>query len=262
MDALRVRNLCKSFRPGFASPRTQVLKGLSFSAPEGKITGFVGLNGAGKTTTLKCILGFIEADDGEVEILGMNSQSNLQAQSLEKVGFVSERQSLPDFATPIQFLQHQWRISSSKSEVLTGFKARAEALLQQVGLSENQNRKMRSFSKGMLQRVAIAGSLLRAPKLLILDEPFSGLDVEGRFLVQDILSGLRSAGASVFFSTHSLADVLTLCDHLVMIRAGELIFEGSVFDFTGSETAQLRTHIEHHRAIELRMKSLLEGLSS
>lgn len=255
MDALRVQNLCKSFKQGIGSHSKSVLKNLSFHVPQGQITGFVGLNGAGKTTTLKCILGFIEPDEGEVDFLRDSSRTL----AFENIGFVSERQCLPDFATPIQFLRHQWRLSVTQTHSLTGFDAKAGSLLQQVGLFQYRDQKMRSFSKGMLQRVAIAAALLRDPELLILDEPFSGLDVEGRFLVQDILLRLKAAGASVFFSTHSLADVLTLCDHLIMIRSGELVFEGLVSSFVGAEALELQTHIDHHRNIELRMKSLLEG---
>lgn len=246
--ALRVGKLSKSFSAGWWQASRPVLSEISFEVPQGQITGFVGLNGAGKTTTLKCIMGFLRPDAGEIEIHSA-------------FGFVSERQSLPDFLSLLQFLQHQWTLSAESQEDLKGFNVAAEAVLRRVGLWEHRHRKLGSFSKGMRQRSAIASALLRNPPLLIMDEPFSGLDVEGRAMVQDLMRELKVEGKSLFFSTHSLLDVIALCDHLIMIRSGKVVFAGPSGDFLGSQIIDLQTHLQQHQLLENRMRAVLEGFA-
>lgn len=215
---LSVRDLKKSFSPELFKPARRVLKGVSFELPRGTTTGFIGVNGSGKTTSLKCILGFIFPDSGEVRFEGGADLEGFR----RRLGYLPERPYFYDFLTAEEFLGFHWDLSGGGG----GFRDRCSQVLEKVDLTGTGDKKLRQFSKGMLQRIGLAQALLRQPDLLILDEPMSGLDPDGRVLVKDILQEEKRRGTTLFFSSHLLADMEELCDRLVVIEDGQILFEG------------------------------------
>ncbi len=226
--AISVKGLNKSFTGDVFKKNHQILKNLSFEVELGKTTGFVGVNGAGKTTTLKCLLGFIGPQSGAISILGENLSSEIKA----KIGYLPERPYYYEFLTAKEFLRFHWELSSSFYPGTDNFEARAKEVLGLVNLPDVWDHRLRSFSKGMLQRIGIAQALLRKPELLILDEPMSGLDPDGRILIKDIIKREKQRNATIFFSSHLLGDMEELCDNLVVIDRGELAYQGSLMEFS------------------------------
>jgi ABC-2 type transport system ATP-binding protein len=220
---LQIHNLRKSFRRDFWSKKVEVLKGVEFSLQAGTITAFLGGNGAGKTTTIKCALSLLYPDKGE--ILFFDNQP-LTEKVKARIGFLPERTYFYEYLTGLEFLQFYGELSKkfSNREV----KVRALALLKRVGLEAAANRRLRYYSKGMLQKVGIAQALIHEPELLILDEPMSGLDPDGRLAVADIIEEAAKGGAAVFFSSHLINDAEKICDRVVMMRNGLTLFEGDI----------------------------------
>lgn len=227
MPCLKVDHLSKTFRGGVFEKDKHVLQSLSFSVPEGKTTGFIGVNGSGKTTSIKCVLDFIHPDSGSIEFFG---EKRLTPEIKRRIGYLPERPYYYEFLTAIEFLQFHWRLAGAVGD----FEARALEVLQEVDLIKAKDRRLRAFSKGMLQRVGMAQALLCKPEFLILDEPMSGLDPDGRALIKDIIRDEQKNGTSIFFSSHLLNDMDELCDHLVVIDDGKLIFQGPLLEFAGA----------------------------
>lgn len=224
-SALEVVHLSKSFSgEAFKKPKA-VLKDLSFQIRSGKTTGFVGVNGAGKTTTLKCVLGFIRPTSGKIQILGEPLSDLTKA----KIGFLPERPYYHDFLKAKEFLRFHWELGDGDAPQ---FESRAREVLEKVNLRTVWDSPLRSFSKGMLQRIGVAQALLHQPEILILDEPMSGLDPDGRILIKDIIQEQRQAGKTIFFSSHLLGDMDELCDDLVVIDQGQLIYQGELKSFS------------------------------
>lgn len=202
-----------------------VLKGLNFSIPKGSLTGFIGVNGAGKTTTIKALLKFIHPLAGEIVFFGEQGLTNVGRQRL---GFMPERPYFYDFLTGKEFLALHWKLRGHKIDV--AFEQRCDEALKSVDLERGKNLRLRQFSKGMLQRIGIAQSIIHKPDFLILDEPMSGLDPDGRVLIKNIIRQLHSEGTTIFFSSHLLQDMEELCSRLVIIDQGQIIYEGSLLD--------------------------------
>lgn len=221
---LKVQGLVKTFHTNVFEKSQQVLKDLSFEIVKGKTTGFVGVNGAGKTTTLKCALGFVHPDKGEVTFF---NEGPLTSQLKQRMGYLPERPYYYDFLTALQFLKFHWDLTGGGEN----FEAKAEQVLTKVNLRGVSKRHLRSFSKGMLQRIGLAQALLRSPEFLILDEPMSGLDPDGRILIKDVIREEKEKGTTLFFSSHLLGDMDELCDNLVVIDKGQLVYEGNLRDF-------------------------------
>jgi len=221
---LKVKGLVKTFKPDVFQKPHQVLKGLSFEIIKGKTTGFVGVNGAGKTTTLKCALGFVHPDQGKVTFF---NEGPLNSELKQRLGYLPERPYYYDFLTSLQFLKFHWDLTGGGPN----FEQKAEEVLNKVNLKGVSKKHLRSFSKGMLQRIGLAQALLRSPEFLILDEPMSGLDPDGRILIKDIMREEKEKGTTLFFSSHLLGDMDELCDNLVVIDKGQLVFEGGLKDF-------------------------------
>ena len=226
MDAsntiVRVENLVKDFRPGLGLRRKRVLHGISFEVQEGEIFGFVGPNGAGKTTTLKILMDLIRADEGRASILG----SDVGETAFRRhVGYLPENPYFYDYLTGRELLHFYARLSG----VTAGRRAgRVDALLRLVGLSHASDARLRTYSKGMLQRVGIAQALVHEPKVIFLDEPMSSLDPIGRKEVRDLILRLRNEGKTVFMSTHILPDVEMTCDRVAIIVNGRIRHESAI----------------------------------
>lgn len=224
--ALKVENLCKSFREDFYKKKVQVLKSVTFEVGSGRFVGFIGPNGAGKTTTIKCLLEFIFPDSGNIRFL--NESTILKAK--KRIGFVPERPFFQEYLTGLEFLKLHWSLCSLPKK---DFLARANEVLELVKLSHAKDKKLKEYSKGMLQRIGIGQALLGYPEFLILDEPMSGLDPDGRILVKDILKSLKGKNMTVLMSSHLLEDVEELCEDLVIIHKGEILYNGELGKFTG-----------------------------
>ncbi len=224
MNALEVKNITKSFQEDFYKKPTIVLKSMSFKVQVGKFVGFIGPNGAGKTTTIKCLMEFIFPDSGSIQFF--QDQSILD--SKKRIGFLPERPYFQEFLTGTEFLKLHWSLAGLKPPL---FQKRAAEVLEQVKLSHAKDLKLRDYSKGMLQRIGIAQALLASPEFLILDEPMSGLDPDGRILIKDILKSLKEKKITLLMSSHLLEDVEELCDDLIIVHKGETLYNDTIVKF-------------------------------
>lgn len=227
--SLEVQGLCKTFRDKLTLKTKQVLFDVSFAVPEKSVTGFLGSNGAGKTTTIKCLLGLLRHEKGDINFFNREFQDHR-----DLIGYLPERPYFYEYLTGREFLVFYGQLSLKEPK--SAIQDRADQLLDKVGLGLAKDRLLRTFSKGMLQRVGLAQALIHNPRFLILDEPMSGLDPDGRFQVSEIIRELGEKGTTIFFSSHLLDDVERLCDRLVIIDHGRIHFNGDKNDFLkGSE---------------------------
>lgn len=218
--ALEIRGLCKTYTVGFRRRRVRALDGLDLRVAPGSIYGFVGPNGAGKSTTIKMLVGLSRPTRGEAFLFG---RSIAEPGSRGAIGYLPENPAFHDFLRPVEALRYFGRLSGMSG---AGLSSRAEELLEMVGLGHARDLTVRKFSKGMVQRLGLAQALIHDPPLLILDEPMSGLDPLGRKDVRDLVVELRRRGKTVFFSTHILSDVESICDRVGMVLRGKLVAEG------------------------------------
>jgi ABC-2 type transport system ATP-binding protein len=227
-EIVRAMDIVKDFRPGFGLRRTRVLEGIRFAVREREIFGFVGPNGAGKTTTLKILMGLIRATSGSAEILGHDvSESEFR----RHIGFLPENPYFYDFLSGREILDFYARLSGVPAKQR---RERVDLLLAWVGLTHAANARLRTYSKGMLQRVGIAQALVHDPQVIFLDEPMSGLDPIGRVEIRDLILRLRAEGKTVFMNTHILPDVEMVCDRVAIIVGGRIRYEGSTLDLRGA----------------------------
>ncbi len=214
--AIRVDDLKKTFAFGFLRRKVQAVRGVSFEVRPGEIFGFVGPNGAGKTTTIKMLMGLIFPSGGSCELLGRRVPD---VHAKRRVGFLPETPYFYEHLSGREFLHLCGRLFDLPADER---RARADRLLEEVGLAGAASRPLRKYSKGMLQRLGLAQALINDPELVVLDEPMSGLDPIGRKEIRDLIGGLRARGKTVFFSTHILADVELLCDRCAIIVGGAI----------------------------------------
>jgi ABC-2 type transport system ATP-binding protein len=224
-DWLRFTQVKKSFSEGFLSRPKPVIQEASFSLKKGRSTGFVGANGSGKTTLLKLALGFIFPTSGLIEY---PSSDNDFTSFKRNLGYLPERPYYYDFLTAYEFLKMHWSLGGAKVQEKRSFIEEASRVLKQVKLDKEGPHRLRTFSKGMLQRMGIAQALLHNPQYLILDEPMSGLDPDGRYEMRSLLKQEKQKGRTLFFSSHLIEDVEALCDDVVIITKGIISFSGSI----------------------------------
>ncbi len=199
----------------------QALKGIDFNVPRGSIYGFLGPNGAGKTTAIKIILGLISATEGKAVVLSEEVRFGEKVNYLHKIGYLPQDPVFPEGLTgkeALEMVGGLYKMDPLKSSEKIG------SLLSEFQLTDAAKRKVDAYSRGMKQRLGIAAVLLPEPDLLILDEPVSALDPEGRRKVLDLISDLKGK-ATVFFSSHILADVERVCDHVTIIDDGVKLME-------------------------------------
>ena len=220
-EVVHVEGVVKDFRPGFGLRRKRVLHGISLSVARGEIFGFVGPNGAGKTTTLKILMGLIRATAGEASILGHDVR---ETAFRRHIGFLPENPYFYDFLTGREILTFYARLSGVHAHER---KQRVKMLLEWVGLSHAAKERLRTYSKGMLQRIGIAQALVHDPSVVFLDEPMSGLDPIGRVEIRDLILRLRAEGKTVFMNTHILSDVEMVCDRVAIIAGGRIRYQGA-----------------------------------
>ena len=209
--------------------RKPALEGLSVRVEPGEIYGLLGHNGAGKSTTLGIILGMVEPDSGEARIDGVSVQLN-RAAALRQVGSIFESPCFYEYLSGWENL----RILSTYSAPFD--RAATEEIVGRVGLTDRIGSKVRTYSHGMRQRLALAQALLPMPRVLLLDEPTDGLDPEGIKWFRDFILGLRDErGMTVLFNSHLLAEVEQMCDRVAILKQGRQVFEGRVADLAGDE---------------------------
>jgi ABC-2 type transport system ATP-binding protein len=222
MPAVEITNLTKDYEVGFWRKRkVRALDDLTLSIDEGQVFGFLGANGAGKTTTLNLLMRLIFPTSGSARILGHDIGD---VRMHQRIGYLPENPYFYDYLTARELLEY--------CAELFGFPAaarrkRAVDLLARVNLDERRwDTQLRKFSKGMLQRVGLAQSLVNDPEIVFLDEPMSGLDPVGRREVRDLIASLRDEGKTVFMCSHILSDIEVLCDRVAILKRGRLAQEG------------------------------------
>jgi ABC-2 type transport system ATP-binding protein len=233
-EVVRVAHLVKDFRVGFGMRRRRVLSDVSFSAFEGEVFGFIGPNGAGKTTTLKLLMGLIRPTSGTAEILGRKvEESDFRAQ----IGFLPENPYFYPFLTAREILDFYARLSGVESRRRA---ERVAELLALVHLDHAADLRLKTFSKGMLQRIGVAQALIHDPSVVFLDEPMSGLDPIGRREIRELILALRAAGKTVFMNTHILSDVESICDRVAIIVKGAIRRQGPTHEVVGDAPSSAR----------------------
>ncbi len=224
---VETQGLSKTYRRGLSRKPQPALLGVDLAVPPGSAFGLIGLNGAGKTTFIKILLGIVRPTTGRVALLGASPRD---PRAREKVGYLPERLDLPAAWTPLQFLRSVGRLKG-----LTSVDAEARLQLERVAMSNEGNRQMGTFSKGMRQRVGLASALLGKPELLVLDEPTDGLDPLGRVAVRGILEAELARGASLFLNSHLLSETERICGRVGNHSGGKLVREGKLDALSASK---------------------------
>lgn len=201
---------------------------LSLSIESGQVFGLLGPNRAGKTTLVKILLSLCRVNSGAVRRLGAPVS---RRQTLARIGYVHENHAFPRYLSPAALLEYYGALTLVPYEVV---RKRAPMLLERVGLSDRSNDPIRTFSKGMAQRLGVAQALINEPELLVMDEPNEGLDLGGRQLVAEIIREQRARGGTVILVSHVLSEVEKLCDRIGVIVGGRLAYEGTVANLTHS----------------------------
>ena len=223
---IEIENLSKDYEVGFwKKKKVRALDGLNLQVEGGQIFGFLGGNGAGKTTTIKILMSLIYPSEGNAKILGRDISDVKMHQT---IGYCPENPYFYDYLTARELMNYFGELFGLDS---ASRKLKSEELLAKVGLDEKDwNKQLRKFSKGMLQRVGLAQSLINDPEIVFLDEPMSGLDPIGRREIRELIAELREQGKTVFMSTHILSDIEALCDNVAILRKGKLAATGKLDD--------------------------------
>ena len=241
-SAISVANLSKKYDDLLA------VNDANFSVSSGSICGFIGPNGSGKTTTIRALLGLISPTSGVIKVL----DSTKPNEYLPKIGAMIEGPSFYPLLSGLANLKVLADLGGIPPK-------RAEELLRLVGLEDRAKSKFKTYSLGMKQRLGIAAALLPNPELLILDEPTNGLDPNGILEIRNLLKKLAEGGKTIFVSSHLLAELEAICDTVVMIKEGKILYSGSAKDLVGSKDSA-SIFIEPEYAVDLtRLVKLLEA---
>lgn len=229
MFAIELNAVSKEYRQPWRRDKVLAVKNLSLSVAQGEAFGFIGANGAGKSTTIKMLTGTLKPTCGDGAVFG---RPLAEPEARRGISYVPENPSLPELLTPIEILQmalrlHGVRVADERKHCLDW--------LARFSLDHVANKLLRGFSKGMVQRTALAHAMVIGPRMLILDEPLSGLDPIGRKEVVDILEGYRQQGGTIFFSSHVLHDVERIADRFGLIHQGELKTIAAPGDLLGGQ---------------------------
>lgn len=232
---IEIRNLSKTYRLGFFMNRqVRALQSLDLSLMPGQVYGLLGPNGAGKSTTIKILLNLVQPSGGEARLFGLPPA---EREARRRVGYVPENPAPYEYLTGREFVTLSGRLTGMSGKELDD---RVSEVLGMVQMTRAANLQIRRYSKGMVQRVALAQALVSKPDLLILDEPTSGLDPVGRRQIRDLILEERHRGTTVLFCTHIIPDVEALCDRVAVLVGGRRVREGSVAELVSSQA----THVE------------------
>ncbi len=222
---IEICDLCVEYRTSAIGQKTKLaVDGLNLTVRTGEVFGFLGPNGAGKTTTMNVLLGFVNASAGSARLFGVDVRQPIARQ---RIGYLPELTYYYKFLTAeelLRFYAKTFGIPRAETD------KRIDSLIKLVELEHARKRLIKSFSKGMQQRIGLAQALINNPDLLILDEPTSGLDPVGRMKVREIIQRLKNEGKTVLFSSHELGEVETVCDRVAILHQGRLRVEGRVSD--------------------------------
>jgi len=225
------------------------VKNVSFEIKKGNVYGILGPNGSGKSTTLGIVLNVVNKTSGDFEWFGGKSNTH---DALKKVGAIIERPNFYPYMTAKENLELVCKIKGTSL-------SKVDEKLELVGLLERKNDKFRTYSLGMKQRLAIASALLNDPEILILDEPTNGLDPQGIRQIRDIIRIIASQGTTILLASHLLDEVEKVCSHVVVLRKGEMLYQGSVhdmiennsfFELKSDDKEQLKLALQNHPSIE------------
>jgi ABC-2 type transport system ATP-binding protein len=237
MAIIEMENLTKDFQVGFWKKHpVRALDHLNLSVERGEVFGFLGPNGAGKTTTLKILMSLIRPTEGQAHVLGEPVTS---VSMRRRIGYLPENPYFYDYLTAEELLRYVGTLFGMQQPALGN---RVRSLLEDLGLGDARKLQLRRFSKGMIQRIGLAQAMINDPEVIFLDEPMSGLDPLGRREVRQAILGLKSRGATVFFSSHILPDVEALCDRVAILNRGRLRQVGALHDI-------LKVQIEAHEIV-------------
>lgn len=237
MAILELHGIHKSFRTGFLGVRTPVLKGLDLTVEAGEVYGFLGHNGAGKSTTMKVILGLLKPDAGRISVFGRDGADRA---TRARMGYLGEEVGLYPHNTAgeaLALLGELFRMTRAHA------RARANELIDLVGLGDKRAMKIKHYSKGMRQRLGIATALMNDPDLLLLDEPYSGLDPIGRKQLRELLIDLKRQGKTVLMSSHIVPDVEAVCDRVGILSGGKLARVLNLHEVYAGETGEVEVTI-------------------
>jgi len=224
--AISTRGLSKTYTTAFGKSAVHALRPLDLTIDEGEIFGLLGPNGAGKTTLVKLLLGIVHPTEGSAELFGKTIRSPKARRS---VGFLPENHRFPEFLTGRQTLDLYARMSGTAGNDRV---TRSEELLERVRISDAADRRVKTYSKGMMQRLGIAQALMSNPKLVLLDEPTDGVDPVGRREIRDLLLELNSDGVTLFLNSHLLSEIERVCTRVAILKEGRLVREGTVEELT------------------------------
>lgn len=194
---------------------------LDMSVAKGEVYGFLGPNGAGKTTSIRMMMGLIDPDKGDLSVLGKSRARDASA----RIGYLPEERGLYQNMNPVSFMTYLATLKGMDAPVA---RKKAKALLEKYGLGDVAHKKIKTFSKGMSQKVQVLATVIHDPDLVVLDEPFSGLDPVNQAILEELIQDLKTRGKTVIFSTHVMQHAERLCDRLHIIAKGETRFIGNV----------------------------------
>ena len=245
--AVETHNLRKVFGSHVA------VRGLSLSVPRGEIFGFLGPNGAGKSTSIKMLLGLVHPTSGDSFVLGAASGD---VEIRRRVGFLPEDFRFYDWLTATELVRLHGRLSGMTDERL---RKRVPEVIDLVGLSQHEDRRVKGFSKGMLQRIGLAQAIVHEPDIVFLDEPTSGLDPMGRLMVRDILRAERDRGATVFLNSHLLSEIEVTCNRVAFIKNGEVV---ETRDLNAVVADEVRVVVDAHNVSQQAVAGLVRWAES
>ena len=241
VPAVEVKNLVKDFKGAFRVKNVRAVKDVSLQIAPGEVYGLIGPNGSGKSTTMKAVLGLVAPTSGSTSIFGRNS---LKVDSRNEVGFLPENPYFYKHLTAAETVRFYGKLCGMRGRKL---KERIGELLELVGLQDARDRRLRGFSKGMLQRIGLAQAMVQDPRLLVLDEPTAGVDPTGSRQIRDLILELKNRGITVFLCSHLLEQVQQVCDRVGIIHQGVLVNEGRLDELISVEN---RTEIILENASE------------
>ncbi len=215
MNPIEIENLSLNIVAGKSN--FSIIRDVQFSVQEGSVVGFVGPNGAGKTSTIQILLGFIRPSSGTAKLFGEDVAGK---SARNRIGFLPENPQSYGFLKGCELLRMAGQLFGIKGEAL---KSRVAEVLEVVDMQHSSQKRIATYSRGMMQRIGLAQALINDPDLLILDEPTGGLDPIGRMEMRDIIEDLKSQGKTVFFSSHELSEVERICDRVILINSGRII---------------------------------------
>ena len=226
-SVITIDHVCKSYGA------CKAVSDLTLSLNAGEILGFLGTNGAGKTTTIKMLLGFFPPDTGRISVFGQNPSD---AHTRQRVGFMPETAYYYPYLNIYELLSFYGGLCGMPSALI---RQRTEELIISTGLQDAGKRLLKTYSKGMLQRAGIAQAILHDPDLLILDEPFTGLDPLARIHLRDLILDLKAKGKTILFSSHELSEAELMCDRIAIMKAGALVLDKPMAEVAGDGNTNL-----------------------